>query len=112
MNDKESEENVSKDNAPEVDTKLRSRARRDIALYGLARIALFLVLTAVIQGVAMLIEAPVPLIMSALLALILALPLSMFVFRGLRVRVTQEMAEWDAQRKAHKAWVKKELAER
>ena len=33
-------------------------------------------------------------------------------FKKLRVRVTQEMAAWDAQRKAHKAWVKKELSER
>ncbi|TWT25607.1 DUF4229 domain-containing protein [Corynebacterium canis] len=98
--------------APSIDPKLRSRTRRDIVLYGLARIALFLVLTAVIQGVAALISVPVPLLMSALLALIVALPLSMFVFQGLRRRVTAGIAEWDAQRKAHKEWVKQELAER
>lgn len=98
--------------APQLDKTLRNRTRRDVLLYGLARLVLFIVLTAVIQGIAMLIDAPVPLIMSALLALILALPLSMFVFRGLRLRVTKGIAEWDAQRKAHNEWVKKELAER
>ena len=81
---------------PQIDPGLRARAARDFALYGAARLGLFLVLTVVIQG----------------LALLVAFPLSMFVFKKLRVRVTQEMAAWDAQRKAHKAWVKKELSER
>ena len=96
---------------PQIDPGLRARAARDFALYGAARLGLFLVLTVVIQGLAVLIDAPVPLAISALLALV-AFPLSMFVFKKLRVRVTQEMAAWDAQRKAHKAWVKKELSER
>ncbi|MDO5077875.1 DUF4229 domain-containing protein [Corynebacterium sp.] len=94
--------------APKIDTKLR----RDIVLYGAARIALFFVLTAVIQSAAMLLSVPVPLLMSALLALIVALPLSMFVFQGLRRRVTEGLAVWDGQRKAHKEWVKRELADR
>ncbi|WP_315525213.1 DUF4229 domain-containing protein [Corynebacterium durum] len=97
---------------PQIDPGLRARAARDFALYGAARLGLFLVLTVVIQGLAMLIDAPIPLAISALLALLVAFPLSMFVFKKLRVRVTQEMAAWDAQRKAHKAWVKKELSER
>ena len=87
---------------PQIDPGLRARAARDFALYGAARLGLFLVLTVVIQGLAVLIDAPV----------LVAFPLSMFVFKKLRVRVTQEMAAWDAQRKAHKAWVKKELSER
>ena len=94
---------------PTLDHALRSRARKDVALYGLARRVLFLALTVVIQAAAWLIGAQVPVVMSALLALIVAFPLSMFVFQKLRLRVTREVAEWDAQRKAHKAWVKAEL---
>ncbi|MFV8394825.1 DUF4229 domain-containing protein [Corynebacterium hindlerae] len=97
---------------PILDKSLRNRAWRDIALYGLARLALFIVLTVIIQSAAYLIGAPVPLLISALLGLLVAFPLSMFVFKGLRLKVNEELAEWDAQRKAHKAWVKKELAER
>ncbi|WP_061363650.1 DUF4229 domain-containing protein [Corynebacterium epidermidicanis] len=97
---------------PTLDTSLRNRAWRDIALYGLARILLFAVLTVVIAWLAYLIGAPVPLLISAMLALFVAFPLSMFMFKGLRIRVNAELAEWDAQRKAHKEWVRSELAER
>nr|WP_233195682.1 DUF4229 domain-containing protein [Corynebacterium sp. 13CS0277] len=94
---------------PIVDPALRRQARTDIALYGAARLLLFVVLTVVIQAVAWAVGAQVPLVMSALLALLVAFPLSMFVFKSLRLRVTREVAEWDAQRKAHKTWVKEQL---
>ncbi|WP_445227781.1 DUF4229 domain-containing protein [Corynebacterium sp. H128] len=97
---------------PTLDRDLRNRAWRDIALYGLARLALFVVLTLIIQYTAYFIGAPVPLLISSLLGLLLAFPLSMFVFKNLRLRVNDEIAQWDTQRKAHKAWVKKELSER
>lgn len=97
---------------PILDKSLRNRAWRDIALYGLARLGLFVVLTVIIQSAAILIGAPVPLLISSLLALLVAFPLSMFVFKKLRLRVNEEFAAWDEQRKAHKAWVKQELAER
>lgn len=97
---------------PTLDTSVRNRAWRDIALYGLARFLLFVVLTIVIQFLAIAIDAPVPLLISAMLGLFVAFPLSMFIFKGLRLRVNAELAEWDAQRKAHKAWVERELAER
>lgn len=97
---------------PILDKSLRNRAWRDIALYGVARLLLFVVLTVIIQSAAILIGAPVPLLISSLLALLIAFPLSMFVFKGLRMKVNEEIAEWDTQRKAHKEWVKKELAER
>lgn len=97
---------------PELDTRLRNRAWRDMSLYVVARVALFVVLTFVIKGAALLIDSPVPLLICALLALMIAFPLSLLVFTGLRDRVTSEMAEWDSQRKAHKKWVADELARR
>lgn len=98
--------------APELDRELRGRVRRDMVLYGLARLGLFLLLTVIIQGLAVLIGAPVPLVISSLLALLVAFPLSMFVFRSLRLRVTRNLAVWNAQRQAHKEWVKSQLAAR
>ena len=60
----------------------------------------------------MLIDAPVPLIMSALLALIVAFPLSMLIFTKQRVAATEALAQWKAQRTAHKQWIEDELAQR
>ena len=100
------------DIAPTPDKKLRDRAWLDVVLYGLARLLLFVVLTVVIQGISMLVGVPFPLMISALLALIVAFPLSMFLFKGLRLRVTQELAEWDRQRKERKKWMNEELSKR
>ena len=97
---------------PKPAPELRSASRKAMVKYGLARLVLFLVLTVVIQGLAMLIGAPVPLIFSALLALFLALPLSMLIFTKWRLEATNSLAEYSRQRKAHKAWVQRELAGR
>lgn len=98
--------------APQVDPQTRSRANKAAAVYGLYRLLLFIALTVVIQGLALLIGAPVPLIMSALLALIVAFPLSMLIFTKQRVEATEAMATWKAQRTARKQWIQDELAER
>lgn len=105
-------DNISAAQPPVVDPKARSRANKAAAVYGLLRLLLFIVLTVVIQLLAVLIGAPVPLVMSALLALIVAFPLSMFIFTKQRVEATAAIAQWKAQRKAHKDWVASELAER
>ena len=98
--------------APELDPAARSRANKAAAVYGLYRLGLFIALTVVIQGAALLIGAPVPLIMSALLALIVAFPLSMLVFKRQRIEATEAVAQWREQRKARKDWIASELAER
>lgn len=89
-------------------------AVRDILVYGALRLGLFLLLTFVIHSVVILLSMAdfFPLLMSALLALILALPLSMFLFRKLRVRVASQIAHWDAERRAHKEQLRAQLEER
>lgn len=98
--------------APTLDPRARSRANRAAAVYGLYRLLLFIVLTAAIQAVAMLIKAPVPLIMSALLALIVAFPVSMLLFKKQRLEANYAMAQWRQQRNARKDWIRGELAGR
>lgn len=95
-----------------MDASVRKRANRAALAYGGLRLALFIVLTVLIQGVALLIDAPVPLVMSALLALIVAFPLSMLIFPKQRVAATEAMAAWNEQRRARKQWVSNELADR
>ena len=48
-------------------------------------------------------------LIAALLALFVALPLSMLIFKKWRIEATQMLAEYSAQRKAHKRWVQAEL---
>lgn len=95
-------------------TKLSGKAWRDIFLYGLARVVLFLVLTVLIQSIAILLGMgqSFPLLMSALLALIIAFPLSMFLFKGLRLRVNEQIARRDAGRRAHKEQMAAQLEDR
>ena len=100
------------DTQPTIDPNARARANKAAAIYGLYRLLLFLALTVVIQGVAMLIGAPVPLIISALLALIVAFPLSMLVFTKQRVEATEALAQFKEQRQARKEWIEGELAQR
>ena len=83
-----------------------------MAIYGLDRLLLFIALTVVIQLLAVLIGAPVPVIMSALLALIVAFPLSMLLFKRHRLEANEAVAELKRQRAARKDWIQSELAER
>ena len=102
--------------SPQVDARVdptaKSRARKAVAIYGLGRLLLFIGLTVVIQLLAVLIGAPVPLIMSALLALLVAFPLSMLVFKRRRLEANAAVAELGRQRAARKDWIQSELAER
>lgn len=98
--------------APEVDPNAKRRANKAAAIYGLYRLLLFIALTVVIQLLAVAVGAPVPLIMSALLALIVAFPLSMLVFKKQRIEAVQALAHRKEQRQARKAWIEAELADR
>lgn len=95
-----------------MDASARTRANRAALVYGGLRLVLFIALTVVIQALALLISAPIPLVMSALLALIVAFPLSMLIFSKQRVAATEAMAAWNEQRRARKQWVSDELADR
>lgn len=98
--------------SPQVDPEAKSRANKAVAIYGLDRLLLFIALTVVIQLLAVLVGAPVPLIMSALLALIVAFPLSMLLFKRHRIEANEAVAELKRQRQARKDWIQSELAER
>lgn len=98
--------------SPQVDPEAKSRANKAVAIYGLDRLLLFIALTVVIQLAAVLIGAPVPVIMSALLALIVAFPLSMLLFKRHRIEANEAVAELKRQRAARKDWIQSELAER
>lgn len=103
---------MTEQHSPQVNPEAKSRARKAVAIYGLDRLLLFIGLTVVIQLLAVLVGAPVPVIMSALLALIVAFPLSMLMFKRHRLEANAAVAELKAQRAARKDWIQSELAER
>lgn len=76
---------------------------RDVALYSAARLALVTV-TALL-----LFLAGVPLLVSALLAVVLALPLSMVVLGSLRARVNAGLALVAGRRKAERDRLRQQL---
>ncbi|WBP97321.1 DUF4229 domain-containing protein [Mycolicibacterium neoaurum] len=76
---------------------------RDVGAYLLARLALAAVLTAVILGAGHLIGLrEFPVVVAVLFAIVLALPLGIWVFAPLRRRATLSIAEFDEQRRRDK----------
>ena len=72
---------------------------RDVAHYTLARLALVAVLTAAIFFVAQLVGVQVPLVVAMLFAIIMALPLGIWLLAPLRRRATAGIAEVDERRR-------------
>jgi hypothetical protein len=76
---------------------------RDVGAYLLARLALAAVLTGVILGAAHLVGVrEFPVVVAVLFALVLALPLGIWVFAPLRRQATASIAEFDERRRKDK----------
>lgn len=90
----------------------RNRAFKDVFWYGLARLVLFLVIFVVLVLAIVFLQVQVPLAILAVLALIIAMPASVFLFPKLRTRANEGVSVWDANRRAHKEYVREQLAER
>ncbi|WLP93041.1 DUF4229 domain-containing protein [Gordonia sp. NB41Y] len=71
-----------------------------IALYTVARLVLVVALAAIIWGVGKLAGVDVPLLVAAVFGVLIALPMGMVVFKKLRVRVNNQIAIVDGQRRA------------
>ena len=76
-----------------------SRMLVDVLAYMAARLALVAVLTAVIFWVGHLIIGDFPLVVALLFALVIALPLGIWLFRPLRERATASIAVFDERRR-------------
>ncbi len=67
------------------------------------------VLTAVIVLAAKLVAVDIPLVVAALFALIIAMPLSLVLFKRLRVKVNEDIALVDERRRRDKAELRARL---
>lgn len=76
---------------------------RDVGAYLVARLALAAVLTGVIIGAGHLVGLrEFPVVVAVLFALVLALPLGIWIFAPLRRRATLSIAEFDERRRKDK----------
>ncbi|WP_431966871.1 DUF4229 domain-containing protein [Nocardia sp. bgisy134] len=85
------------------------RLALNLALYTLARLALVAVITALIVGAARLVSVDIPLVVAALFALIIAMPLSLALFKKLRAKVNEDIAVVDEKRRKDKAQLRARL---
>lgn len=98
--DNSTEDNATEDNAAD---RARDRVVVDVLLYAGARLLLAGVLTAVIYLAARLIGVtPFPVVVAALFALIIAMPLGIWVFAPLRRRATASLAAAGDRRRAER----------
>ncbi|WP_333619435.1 DUF4229 domain-containing protein [Dietzia sp.] len=90
----------------------KGRLAGNLVLFTLARIAIVLVLIAIIEGIGYLVlGSPVPLLVAALIAIVLALPISMFVLRGWTRRINEDIATVDETRRTKKENLRKRMSE-
>jgi len=85
------------------------RLARNLALYTVARLALVAVIAAVIVVVAHLLGVQIPIVVALLFGLIVAMPLSLLLFKRLRSRVNQDIAAVDEKRRTDKAQLRARL---
>ena len=82
------------------DERLGPRLLADVLAYAVARLALVAALTAAIVGVGHLLGiAEFPLVVALLFAIVVALPLGIWVFAPLRRRATASIAAFDERRR-------------
>ncbi|WP_254205993.1 DUF4229 domain-containing protein, partial [Nocardia alni] len=79
------------------------RLARNLVLYTVARLALVAVIAAIIVAVAHLLNVQIPVVVAILFGLIVAMPLSLVLFKRLRSRVNQDIAAVDEKRRTDKA---------
>ncbi|MCG7608100.1 MULTISPECIES: DUF4229 domain-containing protein [Mycobacterium] len=71
----------------------------DVVVYLIARLVLVAVLTAAIYGVGSLVVADFPVVVALLFAIVIALPVGIWLFRPLRERATASIAVVDERRR-------------
>ncbi|MEW5813492.1 MAG: DUF4229 domain-containing protein [Actinomycetota bacterium] len=92
------------------DERPRSRLLIDVAAYVAARLVLVAVVAAAILGIAALIGVrDFPVVVALLFAIVIALPLGIWVFAPLRRRATESIAVFDERRRTERAQLQARL---
>ncbi|WP_420030471.1 DUF4229 domain-containing protein [Rhodococcus ruber] len=81
----------------------------NLGVYTFARLALVIVIAAVIVGVGLLFGVEVPVLVAAIFAVLISLPLSLLLFKKLRIRVNESIAAVDEDRRTARADLQSKL---
>ncbi len=100
VNERETEPEPSADSTP---TATKGDLFRNVALYSAARLLLVVAIAAVIIGVGYLVDVQVPILVAAVFAVLISLPLSLVLFKSLRIRVNESIAGVDENRRRTRA---------
>ena len=93
-----------------TDERPRSRLLLDVAAYVAARLVLVVVVAAVILGIGALIGLrDFPVVVALMFAIVIALPLGLWLFAPLRRRATESIAAVDERRRAERAQLQARL---
>ena len=92
------EESAIEQTAPKMDSP-GARLARNMIFYTIVRLLLVVVLALLITWVGNMIVDEFPLLVGAIFAVIIALPLSMILFSKLRAQINSDIAEVDAGRR-------------
>lgn len=92
------EESAIEQTAPKMDSP-GARLARNMIFYTIVRLLLVVVLALLITWVGNMIVDQFPLLVGAIFAVIIALPLSMILFSRLRAQINSDIAEVDAGRR-------------
>lgn len=88
---------------PPVPTATKGQLFKNIALYTGARLLLVVLLALVIVGVGLIVDVEVPILVAAVFAVLISLPLSLLLFKTLRIRVNESIAGVDEGRRQARA---------
>ncbi|MFY2789894.1 DUF4229 domain-containing protein [Rhodococcus sp. MALMAid1271] len=81
----------------------------NLAAYTFARLALVIVIALAIVGIGLLFGVEVPVLVAAIFAVLISLPLSLLLFKKMRIRVNESIAAVDEDRRAARADLQSKL---
>lgn len=100
---------VNERNKPTVATATKGQLFRNMALYSGARLLLVIVIAAVIIGVGLIAGIKIPVLVAAVFAVLISLPLSLLLFKSLRIRLNESIAGVDEGRRQARAELQAKL---
>ncbi|OZC97716.1 hypothetical protein CH275_25210 [Rhodococcus sp. 06-235-1A] len=81
----------------------------NLGIYTFARLALVIVIAAVIFGSGLTFGVKVPVLVAAIFAVLISLPLSLLLFKQMRIRVNESIAAVDEDRRTARADLQSKL---
>ena len=87
-----------------------ARLARNLVFYTVLRLLLVVLLMAVVVGLGLLFGVKVPILVAGVIAVLVALPLSMWLFTRTRAEINADIAAFDASRRAKREDLRRRMS--